>query len=317
MPDISVVICACSERRWEDLVEAVDSLRTQTRRSAQTIVVIDHNELLLRHARRELPGIQVVPSSGAPGLSGARNTGIDRARGELVAFLDDDARADRRWLEALTAGFDGPAVIGVGGWVAPDWEGAAPRWLAPELYWIVGCSYRGLPSDVAPIRNAIGANMAFRRDKLLALGGFREDIGQTRGSELRDDETELAIRAHARWPAALIMHRPDALVEHSVPVHRATWRYLVRRCWSEGRGKAVLARDDGAEAALASERTYVRRVLPRAVGRYLRDAVGGDPYGLARATSILAALLITAAGYALGRLAETTAARHGHLGATA
>ncbi|HET8979098.1 MAG TPA: glycosyltransferase, partial [Solirubrobacteraceae bacterium] len=252
--------------------------------------------------RRAFPHAQVVASDGLPGLSGARNTGLRRVEADVVAFLDDDASADAGWLEAMARQFADPRVVGVGGWVAPRWESAASGWLAPELYWIVGCSYRGLPDGVAEIRNPIGANMAFRRAPLLELGGFREGVGRIRDRPLGDEETDLAIRARARWPQARILHVPQARVHHAVPAGRTSWRYLVSRSWAEGRSKAQLSQAVGASSALASERTYVTRALPAGVWSGMRDALRGDPEGIARAVSIVIALAVTVAGYAFGRV---------------
>jgi glycosyltransferase involved in cell wall biosynthesis len=296
------VICAYTQARWTELVQAVESATRQSRPPQEVVVVIDHNAELLTRSHSAFADICVVANQGRRGLCGARNTGLNQLHTDVVAFLDDDARADRDWLAQMASGFGDPGVIGVGGWVDPSWEGAAPRWLAPELYWIVGCSYRGLPARVAPIRNAIGANMSFRREVLVSVGGFREDIGQTHERSLRDDETDLAIRTRSRWPEARIMHVPAARVEHSVPRERARWRYLFSRCWGEGLGKALLARSVGPSAALSTERTYVSRVLPAAVAGGLLDAVRGDLAGLARSASVVAALAVTAAGYVFGRM---------------
>ncbi len=67
--------------------------------------------------------------------------------GDVVAFLDDDAVADERWLEELIRPLDDPLVIGTGGGAAlPRWEaGEPPRFIPPEFYWVVGCSYLGEP----------------------------------------------------------------------------------------------------------------------------------------------------------------------------
>jgi glycosyltransferase involved in cell wall biosynthesis len=300
---ISVVICACDDDRWDGLVAAVQSVHAQARIPDQTIVVIDHNDRLLQRAMAQLRGSEVLPNAGPPGLSAARNTGISRATGDIVVFLDDDARADPQWLEAIESAFGDTAVVGVGGWVEPAWDGVVPRWLAEELYWVVGCSYRGLPDGGAPLRNAIGANMSFRRATLAEIGGFREGVGQTPTTMLRNDDTELGIRVLARWPDARIVHVPAARVKHTVPQTRANWRYLFSRCWNEGRGKAVLAGHVGASDALASERVYVRRVLPAGILRGVIDALRGDLSGVGRAASIVAALAATGAGYVAGRLA--------------
>ena len=289
---VGVVICAYSSGRWEELFQAVQSVREQTQPPDDVIVVIDHNDALLACARTALAPVRAVASGDPPGLAGARNTGLRQLATDVVAFLDDDAYADGDWLAALTSAFRAEGVIGIGGWVAPRWASLQPRWLAPELYWVVGCSYRGLPESGRTLRNLIGANMAFRREALLALGGFARDIGQRPGTELRDDDTDLGIRLHALVPEGQLLHIPRARVQHSVPADRVTWRYLAVRCWGEGRAKAQLARKHGNAVALASERSYVARVLPAGLARSALDAARGDPAGLGQAASIVVALLV-------------------------
>lgn len=301
MASIGVVICAYTEARWRELQEAVRSVERQSHPARELVVVIDHNDELLARARVEFAGAKVVANAGRRGLSGARNTGITHMTSRLVAFLDDDACAAPDWLETLARAFHDEHVIGAGGWIAPRWEGVEPRWLAPELFWIVGCSYQGLPPDGAPLRNPIGANMAFRREVFAETGGFDEGIGRVHDRPVGDEETQLGIEARARWPRARILHVPAARVEHSVPAQRATWRYLRSRCWHEGRSKALLTGSVGSSAALASERTYAARVLPAGVVRGLRDFLQGEPAGLTRAGGIVTALAVTAAGYLCGR----------------
>lgn len=299
------MICAYSEARWHELEEAVRSVEWQTRPARDLVIVIDHNDRLLQHAQSRFWQARVVASEGTRGLSAARNTGLSHVAGTIVAFLDDDACAAPDWLQALADAFADQRTIGAGGWIEPRWGGSEPRWLAPEVYWIIGCSYRGLPHAGTSLRNPIGANMAFRRTVLTELGGFREGIGRVRDRPLGDEETAVGIEANARWPQARIVHVPAARVQHAVPAQRATWRYLISRCWYEGRCKALLARTLGASDALSSERTYVMRVLPAGVLRGLRDYLSRrDASGLGRAASIIAALSVTAAGYLFGALSS-------------
>src|SRR5277367_4418993 len=92
-PSVSVVIAAYSSDRWTQLRDAVASVGAQHRPALETIVVIDHNPELLGRAERELTEATVVPNAGQRGASGTRNTGVALSRGEVVAFLDDDAYA--------------------------------------------------------------------------------------------------------------------------------------------------------------------------------------------------------------------------------
>ena len=178
LPTVSVVIAAFAMERWNDLQEAVTSVRTQTIRVLETIVVIDQNATLLERTQCELPDIIVIPNVGSRGASGARNSGVAASHGEVVAFLDDDAFASANWLESLLRHFLDPDVVGVGGRMIPLWAGSRPRWFPQEFDWAVGASYRGMPEKAAPVRNVWGCNMAIPRRVFDRIGGFREDIGK-------------------------------------------------------------------------------------------------------------------------------------------
>src|SRR5258708_23321976 len=115
VPDISVVICAYTMARWSDLLAAVQSVRRQSTPPREIIVVVDHNAELLQRVRRHLPSVIAVENSEPHGLSGARNSGIRVAKGEIIAFIDEDALAEPDWLERLLAGYSNPQVVGVGG----------------------------------------------------------------------------------------------------------------------------------------------------------------------------------------------------------
>jgi GT2 family glycosyltransferase len=301
--DVSVIICAYTQDRLPALIEAVHSVQRQTHPAREIVAVIDGDSSLLRRAREALPGVTVIPSTCAPGLSGARNTGMAVARGAIVAFLDDDAIAAADWLAHLLEGYADRRVIAVGGAIEPLWAGCRPPWFPEEFGWVVGCSYRGMPRCAAPVRNLIGCNMSFRRDACVGAGGFRTDIGRVGALPLGCEETEYCIRLRRARPDGIILYHPQALVRHRVPSHRAGWRYFRDRCYAEGRSKALVARVVGAGSALAVERAYTLRILPRGVARSLVEAVRHrDTAGLAQAGAILAGLGVTACGYLGGRL---------------
>jgi glycosyltransferase involved in cell wall biosynthesis len=308
---ISVLICAHTMERWRELEAGVASVLDQTHPAHEVIVTIDHDELLLDRARAEFPEVRVLASEGAPGVAGARNTALRYATGDVVGFIDDDARADHRWLEAIARAHADPRVLGTCGTIEPRWEGPPPAWMPPELYWVVGCSYRGLPTTVAPLRRAIGANMSFVRDAFDEVGAFDEELGRLRHVPASCEDTEFAIRALRERPGTQLLHLPDARVQHAVPRARTTWRYLVWRCWTEGRAKQLLTRAVGPGAGLADERAYVIRVLPAGFAAGLRDSLRGDPDGLRRAGAIVAALGLTVAGYLYGLAAGRPPSREG------
>src|SRR5439155_54307 len=79
-------------------------------------------------------------------------------------------------------------------------QGERPTWHPPEFGWVVGCSYRGLPVEPAPVRNLIGCNMSMRRELFDAVGGFTHGIGRIGTIPLGCEETEWCIRVRQRFP---------------------------------------------------------------------------------------------------------------------
>ena len=305
---ISVVICAYSEARWEQIRAAVDSVRTQSLRCDEIILVVDHNPALYTRLAAALPEVTVTPNQEIPGLSGARNTGIAQARGEIIAFLDDDAVAEPDWLKVLSDSYSDRTVVGAGGLAKPRWETRRPSWFPDEFDWVVGCAYRGTPRSRAPVRNLMGSNMSFRRAIFDTAGGFRGGIGRTAGKRpLGCEETELCIRIRQVRPASVLVFDTRAVIHHLVPAARCRFSYFRSRCFAEGLSKARVAAMVGAADGLSVERGYVRGVLPRGVARGLADALRGDPWGLWRAGAIVAGLAATGAGYAAGRLRGSAA----------
>jgi glycosyltransferase involved in cell wall biosynthesis len=296
----TVVVCVYTEDRWTHILEAVDSVAAQDVSPTEVVVVVDHNPALLERLRSAQPDLIVVANEHGPGLSGARNTGVAHARGDVVVFLDDDARAEPGWLRALLDAYDDPSVVGVGGHVEPIWPGAAPPWLPLQFLWIVGCSYAGLPTSRAAIRNPIGANMSFRRSVFAEIGTFREGLGRqiAVSSPLGCEETEFGIRTLRGVFGSRILHEPSAVVQHHVPTERTSWRYFVRRCYAEGRSKAAVSRSVGAYHALAVERDYVVRILTRSAMKELVTlARERDATAILRVASLFVGVGSASVGY--------------------
>ncbi len=296
-----MVICAYTEDRWDDVLAAVRSVRFQRLAAHEIIVVVDHNQVLLDRLRTALPDVTVIPNAGRQGLSGGKNTGVAAARGDVVAFLDDDAIAEAEWLSTMAEGYADADVAGVGGLTLPLWDRIAPRWFPEEFAWVVGCTYRGMARG--PIRNLMGGNASFRREAFDVAGGFRSGIGRASGGRpLGCEETEFCIRLRQAAPRTVLLFDDRAVIWHRVPDARARFSYFRTRCYAEGLSKAMVTQSVGVGDGLASERRHAMVALPRGVASGLRSAVTGDPAGLGRAASIVAGLAFTTAGYAAGSL---------------
>jgi GT2 family glycosyltransferase len=301
--NVSVVICAYTLDRWDSLVASVQSCDVQTLRPLEIIVVVDYNSELLERATMSFPGAVVIANRSVKGLSGARNTGVAISSGDAIAFLDDDAYAEPEWLERLTRPLSDSKVAGVGGWILPDWESGSAPWFPETFYWILGCSYAGLPKDSEAIRNPIGASMAIRRRVFVSVGGFTSGIGRVGSTPLGCEETELCIRYTEQFAGERFVLARSSVVHHLVPASRLTWKYFRTRCWAEGISKAAVSTLVGSGSGLSSERRHVVRALPLEIGRSVR-MLARDPRSASRRIALMVmGTLIAAAGLLRGHVA--------------
>ncbi|MFE3695155.1 glycosyltransferase family 2 protein [Streptomyces sp. NPDC059129] len=311
----SVVICAYTEDRWDDILAAVASVRNQSHPALETLLVVDHNPVLLDRLAEEYreygadgsdvargEEVRVLANAGPRGLSAGRNTGIAASRGDFVAFLDDDAVAEPDWLRYFSEGFDDEKVVAVGGRTAPAWaSGRRPAWFPEEFDWVVGASYRGMAPGKVQVRNVLGGNASFRRTAFDASGGFATGIGRDGDKRpLGCEETELCIRMGNALPDAVLLIDDRAVIHHKVPAARERFAYFRTRCYAEGLSKALVSQSVGAGDGLSSERSYTTRVLPAGVARGMGDALRGRKGGAGRAGAIVVGLVTTAGGYAGG-----------------
>ena len=301
--NVTVVICAYTERRWDDLAAAVRSVQAQSLHPLELILVIDHNPQLAIRSRAAFPDVTVLENTEARGLSGARNTAIATAHGDILAFMDEDAVAEPHWLERLVAGYVDESVVGVGGSIVPDWLVSKPAWFPAEFLWVVGCTYLGMPESVKSVRNLIGCNMSFRAALFQSVGGFRNDIGRVGTRPVGCEETELCIRARQNLPGKTLIYEPLAVVHHRVPANRCTWAYFLSRCYSEGLSKALVSLYVGSKDGLASERAHATKTLPDGVIRGIKDTFSGrERRGFGRSFAIFLGLLYTAIGFITGSI---------------
>ena len=305
IPTITVIVCAYTEDRWEDLILVMKSLSNQTLQPDEIIIVVDHNPVLYERAKQSWNAI-IIENQEERGLSGARNSAIKVSQGEWLVFIDEDAVAMEDWLERLAGHFHKAELLGVGGSIKPDWQAGRPGWFPPEFDWVVGCTYTGMPKDVSQVRNLIGCNMAFHRRVFTGVGGFRSGIGRIGTVPLGCEETELCIRAQQNWTDGQFLFDPSALVVHKVPEKRSNWRYFRSRCYAEGISKAVVSSYVGSKDGLNSEWTYVLQTLPKGILHGVVDSISGkDSSGWGRAAAITLGFITTSWGYLVGKLTQT------------
>ncbi len=197
---VSVIISTYTKKNLSMVMRCISSLKKQTVSPTEIILVLDPCSELVDFYKRSVPRDVIIVMSSEKGLSYARNTGIRKAKGEIVAFIDDDAFADRNWLDCLITNFEDPQVVGVGGLVNAAWANQRPFWFPEEVDWIVGCSYKGFKEKKSIIRNPIGCNMSFRRSVFEEIGYFRTDMGRFGKMLLSNEETEISMRINKKMP---------------------------------------------------------------------------------------------------------------------
>ena len=297
----TVVICAYSEARWGELCAAISSVERQTHPADECLLVIDHNPDLFKRSVEVFPNVKVIENVQATGLAGARNTGVGQASGEVIVFLDDDAWAEPDCLNELLRPYADPSVIGTGGLVVPAWIATPPAWFPKEFYWVIGCSYRGLPETAAPIRNPIGAAMSFRRSVFEEVGLFSANVGRITTVPLGCEETELAIRALRHFEGSKIVHVPSAVVHHSVGPERLDG-WLLCATLLRRRDIKIYRRPESGLARGSLSRAHLHPQDP-AVERQRRAGppVLREPHTVSASLMALLGLATTSLGYGVGQ----------------
>lgn len=236
MSKISVVLCTYN--RCAVLREALESLARQTMPDEQDweILVIDNNskddtpQVVEEFARRTSGRFRYL-FEPLQGLSRARNTGIRNAKGDVIAFTDDDVIAEPDWLHRLTEHLSTGDWAGAGGKIVPPRAFVPPRWLQVGGTLDMGGALAlfDLGDNAQSLERApYGANMAFAKTVFEKYGLFREDLGRCGAGLLSGEDTEFGNRLieageRLRYQPASIVHHPVAEERLKKSYFRAWW----------------------------------------------------------------------------------------------
>lgn len=242
---VSVVLCTYSQTRYNDTLETLDSLRNQTYKNLEILLIIDRNLELYNVYKTEeklhkYPNLKIGLSQ-LPGLSNARNKGVELSTGDIIAFIDDDAIAESGWIAQLVESYSDPDVIGAGGPMKPHWAGEADRWIPEEFYWTMGCSYKSQKLSKHFVRSNFGSNMSFRREVFDLAGLFDDNFGLMGDIMRTGEETEFSIRALNSIKDSRIVFDPAAVVYHRIYPFRRSPLFIIKRCLCYGTAVAQMA----------------------------------------------------------------------------
>lgn len=259
MPKVSFIIPFSHESGPGDLLAAVNSISAQKAVDIETLVVPDgpvHFQSLPQH-------VQVLPTPSRPGASFARTSAASVAKGDLLAFVDDDVILDPDWAQSALRTFEDSTVGGVSGNAIVNLKPYGLEFLPRELNWIVGGSYWDCNQPIQTDA-AAGMNFCVRRTTFIKVGGYKENLGPFNDRpetaswrRLGAEETELAIRIHLITgekvlynPAMKVVHKltriqvlPKSLFKRALHVghNQAYLRWLFHRRWNSFSNRFLLS----------------------------------------------------------------------------
>lgn len=277
---VSIIIPSFKIDSYSDLVDAIDSLLNQSYADIEVVVVIHTNKNLYEEIVKAYGAqnkVKVVFSERSLGAYAARNTGIKAARGDVLAFIDDDAVADEGWVENLVNTYQELDAIAVGGKILPIWLPSKPAYFPEELYWLVGVTHKGFAEDkLVEIRNAFGPNMSFKREVFEQVGLFNENLGfAKRGtSYIQAGEAEFSLRMTSKFGVGVI-YNPEAIVCHKIPISKARLKLLLKRSFYQGYSKVLLQKLGPSPGSISTEKSHLKDLLLKYIPQRIKTVLTG------------------------------------------
>jgi glucosyl-dolichyl phosphate glucuronosyltransferase len=241
---MKITVILCTYNRCQSLAKALNSTAALTvpESTEWEVLVVDNGSCdqtraVVEDFRRQHPGRFRYLFEPQPGKSHALNVGIREARGDVLAFMDDDVSVAPTWLHNLTAPLHDSRWAGSGGPVFLEWSCPPPRWLPFEGPYALAPLSSFNPGDEAAelFEPPFGTNMAFRKTTFDKYGNFRTDLGPSPNSDTPrpNEDTEFGRRLIAAGER--LRYEPSAIVTHPVPEDRLRKKYFLAWWFDKGR----------------------------------------------------------------------------------
>lgn len=246
---MTITVIVCTHNRCRSLAKTLESVLRQTLHDPVEweILVVDNNSkdntrAVVQDFQERFPGRFRYVFEANQGVSHARNAGIREARGEILVFIDDDETATDGWLQNITCNLHGEKWMGAGGPVVSVWDRPEPRWLKARNSFTMGpisaFDFHAVQDQDQELTDPpIGANMAFKKEAFVRLGGFRTDLGRKGKTLLSNEDTEFGRRLMAN--GYQMVWAPTAILYHPVEENRLSKLYFQRWWFNKGRSDIV------------------------------------------------------------------------------
>jgi glycosyltransferase involved in cell wall biosynthesis len=280
MDRMNITVILCTYNRCQGLAKTLDSVAASTLPNSVQweVLVVDNNstdgtrELVAEFSRR-YPGLFRYIFEPQPGKSFALNTGVRKAHGDVLAFMDDDVTVEPTWLQNLTAPLKWGEWAGTGGRTLLAEAFSPPRWLAlgePGNLGGILAALFDLGSNPCELKEApYGANMAYRKEMFDKYGLFRTDMGPSPNREIPrpNEDAELGRRLMAAGER--LRYEPSAIVYHPVIRDRVRKEYFLD--WWFDYGRAQIREKGRRPPVWRIPRHYLS--IPNMIGRCLSVGV--------------------------------------------
>jgi glycosyltransferase involved in cell wall biosynthesis len=247
--NVDITVIVCTYNRDGSLAKALQSLAASTLpNSAEWEVLVVDNHSTDRTAEvvagvsKQHPGRFRYIFEPQQGLSHARNAGVREARGEVLAFTDDDVTVEPTWMHYLTASLHSREWAGAGGRTIPSEPFSPPRWLALQGPYDMGAALAALfdlgPEPCELMRPPYGANMAFRKVMFEKYGLFRTDLGASPNREVPGVNEDIEFGGRLLAAGERLRYEPLAVVYHPIFEQRVRQSYFLGWYYDYGRAMA-------------------------------------------------------------------------------
>lgn len=246
---LSIVITSYTMERFKDICDLFDSIKAQTYPNIEIFFVVERSKKLIERAKRYVSGkgmsIRTLFNDGVLGVSAARNLGIKKARGDIIATVDDDVILFPDWAEEMVKTYKDDAVIGVTGPAFTLWEDKSMSWFPEELSWMWGGTLwadRYKAEEIKEIRNVGGMNCSFLKEAFdkggyfIPLSHYWEKSGWNPFAGDFGWEVEFSLRVRKAMGKKIVFN-PKVRVYHKVHKFRFRWRFIAKRAYYMGYSK--------------------------------------------------------------------------------
>jgi GT2 family glycosyltransferase len=279
---VSIVIATYN--RASLLAECLEHLARQHFAPDDEVIVVDNGSTddtpnVIANARRafDVPLYQLVENT--PGKSHAMAAGVAAAKGDVLAFTDDDVDVASDWVDEARRVMSDPGIALAGGPVTPRWETPPPVWLRESvdaydrLAAPLGLLNYGSESFPLGPRTVLGANLVVRTEVLHKLGGYANHLGKLRGTLLSGEDHELCMRVQAAGFRAV--YWPELRVTHWVPAARMRVRYAMSWFYWSGITHAALDAGNHPQRAIGRIPLHFLKRMAMAAARSFGAAATG------------------------------------------